>query len=143
MNITKFIPVAEAIATMSRNPKRKIGAILLSSDFNIIATGYNDLSKGLAHSDKNYSQPAKDYMFCHAEENAIAQAARTGAKTNGGMLVVTGLMPCSRCARLIVQAGIKTVYFPSGGDVTQKWSKDFEYSLVILTAGGVEIEQYQ
>lgn len=49
----------------------------------------------------------------HAEVVAIGAAAKAGIPTLGATLYVTDF-PCPYCARLIVQAGIKKVYFTKG-----------------------------
>ena len=46
----------------------------------------------------------------HAEANAILFAAKNGIATNGCEMYVT-LSPCSECAKMIVQAGIKKLYY--------------------------------
>lgn len=46
----------------------------------------------------------------HAEQNAIAWAARTGVKLEGSYLVCTH-QPCLSCARSIINAGIVDVLF--------------------------------
>jgi len=46
----------------------------------------------------------------HAEANAIAFAARHGVATEGCAIVSTD-SPCLDCARLIINAGIKAVYY--------------------------------
>lgn len=46
----------------------------------------------------------------HAEANAIAFAARFGVATDGAYLYTT-VSPCLTCSQLIINAGIKRVYF--------------------------------
>lgn len=46
----------------------------------------------------------------HAEQNAIAFAARYGLPLDGGDLHTTHA-PCANCARSIINAGIKRVFF--------------------------------
>ena len=46
----------------------------------------------------------------HAEMNAIAFAAKNGISTNGSEIYVTH-SPCFHCAKVIIQSGIKKVYF--------------------------------
>jgi len=137
-----FVPVIQAVASLSRNPKRAVGAGIFTCDFSLVATGFNDLSKGVPHVHEMYSQPNKDKYLAHAEENAIAQAAKYGHATHGCILLTTGLQPCSRCARLIVQAGIMEVYYPALNVVDPKWEDDFIYARNILNYGGVRYESY-
>lgn len=46
----------------------------------------------------------------HAEQNALMFCAKNGIPTDGTTMYIT-LSPCSTCAKLIVQAGIKKVVF--------------------------------
>ena len=140
--ILKFLSVIEAVADLSKNPKRHVGAGIFTPDAHLISTGYNDLSRGIPHISLMYLQPEKDKYLAHAEENAVAQAARYGHATDGCEMLVTGLQPCSRCARLIVQAGVVAVYFPTPTEVDLKWEDDFVFARNILTDGGVKYEQY-
>lgn len=141
--ILKFVPVAQAIAQMSKNPKRKIGALILSKDLVIISSGYNWLPRKVHEFSWRLEQPEKQYFMCHAEQNAIAQAARTGAATDGCYMIVTGLMPCSTCARLMVQAGIKMVAYPASTEQDAKWGIDFMRSSLLLEEGGVEVLTFE
>ena len=52
----------------------------------------------------------------HAESNAIANACRRGASTEGAWLIVTG-EPCELCAKLIHHCGITRVVVVRGGYV--------------------------
>lgn len=49
----------------------------------------------------------------HAEQAAIAQAARNGVKIDGASMYVT-TFPCPDCAQVIAEAGIKRLYFKDG-----------------------------
>lgn len=46
----------------------------------------------------------------HAEQNLIAKCAKYGIKTNNMMLFLTNT-PCYICAKSIIQAGIKEIYY--------------------------------
>jgi dCMP deaminase len=49
----------------------------------------------------------------HAETNAIANAARTGANIHGSTLYMNSIIPCKFCAVSIVNAGIKEIVIES------------------------------
>jgi len=46
----------------------------------------------------------------HAEANAIMQAAKNGVSLHGGELYTTA-SPCWGCFKLIVNSGIRRIYF--------------------------------
>ena len=49
----------------------------------------------------------------HAEQNSIIQAAFHGVSIKGATLFCTNL-PCSICAKMIINAGITRIYFHDG-----------------------------
>jgi dCMP deaminase len=51
----------------------------------------------------------------HAEQNAIIQAACHGIPVKNSTLYCTN-QPCSICAKMIINAGIKIVYYKDGYD---------------------------
>jgi dCMP deaminase len=46
----------------------------------------------------------------HAEQNAIIQAAYHGTRIQGAQVYCTH-QPCSMCAKMLVNAGIETIFF--------------------------------
>lgn len=109
MNIDKakkFITVVNAIASLSKDRRTKIGAIALGSAGEIRAMGYNGMPRG-CNDDiaTRHEKPEKYYWFEHAERNLIYNAARVGTPLEGCTLIVSTLFPCMDCARAIIQAG--------------------------------------
>ena len=49
----------------------------------------------------------------HAEQNAIIQAALHGVSVNGSSIYCTN-HPCIICAKMIINAGIRRIYFRDG-----------------------------
>ena len=80
----------------------------------ILSTGYNGSPRGLPHCDdvghelKDLGGRQSCVRTVHAEANAIAQAARTGAALEGAVLYTTA-SPCYDCAKLLINAGISKV----------------------------------
>ena len=111
----KFYRMALAMADeMSKDRKKKVGAIAIGPDGEIRSTGYNGFPRGVDEQpDGRHLKPVKLQYTCHAEENVVAQAARVGVSLKGCSLVVTTLFPCTTCARLIIQAGIVEVFAPT------------------------------
>ena len=143
MNILDFVGVAEAFAVHSKNPKRRIGAIILRPDLTFVSAGWNDLARRVAHSAERYEQPLKDFYCVHAELNAILNAARIGVSTDRCHMLVTGLAPCANCANAIVQAGIRQIWFPDPSNELTRWQESFSHSFNILEEGGVNYDTYK
>jgi dCMP deaminase len=115
-----FMILAKVAATRSTCISRPTGALIVRNK-QVLSTGYNGSMPGIAHcSDEGAcfrrSSGASDagkYDNCrsvHAEANAIAQAAKNGVNIEGASVYVT-LYPCYVCTKLLVQAGIKKVYY--------------------------------
>lgn len=116
-----FMNVAEQIKMRCSCLSPKKGA-LVAKDKMILSTGYNGSPKGIEHCTDGGCERCKarhlgkiksgDYSLpcicCHAEENAIVQAAYNGTSTNGAILYTT-FTPCTSCAKIIINAGIKEV----------------------------------
>ena len=96
----RFLAVAKEISTWSKDPSKKIGAIIVK-DKRILATGV------------------------HAEMNAIYNAAANGISCKDATLYVYGLPVCSNCAKGIVQTGINRIVMDAT-DVPQRWIDSFD-----------------
>ncbi len=105
--------VAKAYSMRSTCASKKVGAVIVK-DNRPISTGYNGDYAG--------SENCPGASFCltpngrcggdtiHAEMNALLFAARNGISTDGASIYIT-CAPCKNCAKAIIQAGIKEVYF--------------------------------
>ena len=63
-------------------------------------------------------------------------AARIGVSLKGSTAYVTW-PPCSRCARSLIQAGIKEVVYSTAEEVPERWLEDFNISTSMLKEANV------
>lgn len=84
-----------------------VGAVL-SREGRILVTGYNGTPTGAVHCSHENGEFCQSAV--HAEANLIAFAAKYGVETNGADVHVTH-MPCRKCAELLCNAGINSVYY--------------------------------
>lgn len=131
-----FMDMATLVAQRSKDPSTKVGCVVVSEDKIVVSTGYNGLPRGVEDKSERMERPAKYLWTSHAEENAVAQAARVGAKLKGGIAFVTH-HPCSRCARSLIQAGVTTVVIGSG--TTSMPEEEFDVARVMFLEAGVEL----
>ena len=130
---------AQLLGQKSSDWWRQVGAILWLADGRIL-TGHNrhlpeaetptirgDI-RGQFHRGEHWELGTA----IHAEAALIAQAAKKGYQTADATLLVTDF-PCPNCAKLIGEAGIKTVYFGQGYSIA-----DGEE---VLASYGVELWQ--
>ena len=116
--------ITRLVAKRSTCLRREVGAILVK-DRRILATGYNGAPAGLRHCEEvgcvreNSSVPSGvRHELCrglHAEQNVIIQAAYHGISINGSTLYCTN-KPCVICSKMIINSGIKKIYYEEGYD---------------------------
>ena len=114
-----FRNLAHQVKLKSKDENTQIGAIIVGKDKEIVSTGYNSFPRGLKDYEKERQErPEKYYWFEHAERNAIYNAARIGVSTKGCTMYLSCGVPCSDCARGIINSGIIRI-FCERGDVTK------------------------
>lgn len=117
-----FMDITFLVAKRSTCLRRAVGALIVK-DKRILSTGYNGAPTGLKHClemgclrEKLNVPSGEKHELCrgiHAEQNAIIQAAYHGVCIKDATLFCTN-MPCSICAKMIINAGIKRIYYHSG-----------------------------
>jgi len=123
-----YLTLAKDVSDRASCPAGHVGAVIVSAENVIIMTGYNGSPTGITHctelgcswvsrtgsdgSERSYAR------HVHAEANAIARAARVGARLNASTLYVTQ-EPCPDCLKLCLQAGIKIIV--AGTVKDRKW----------------------
>ena len=136
-----FMEIAYVVAKRSTCLRRQVGAVLVK-DKHILATGYNGAPKGLKHCSETgclrqqMGIPSGErHELCravHAEQNAIAQAALHGVSVEGSTLYCT-LSPCSLCAKLLINAGVKRVVRDGAYADTR--------AMLYLDAAGIKVDR--
>ncbi len=114
-----FMGICNLVATRSTCLRRQVGAVLVKEK-RILCSGYNGAPKKVPHCSETGCLRAQlniasgeKHELCrgvHAEQNAIIQAAYHGIQVNNSVLYCTN-QPCSICAKIIINAGIKTIYY--------------------------------
>lgn len=115
-----FMTIAELVSKRSTCLRRQVGCILVK-DKRILSTGYNGAPSGIPHCEevgclRENIPPGERHELCrglHAEQNAIIQAATFGVNITGSTLYSTH-QPCSVCAKMLVNAGIKKIIIKEG-----------------------------
>ena len=117
-----FMGIARQVARRGTCLRRSVGAVVVL-DKRILSTGYNGAPSGLPHCaetgclrDQLNVPSGERHELCrglHAEMNALIQGARHGIKLEGATLYSTH-MPCSLCAKMIINTGIVRVVASAG-----------------------------
>ena len=114
-----YLDLARTIAASSDCMRRRVGAVIVK-DGTVLASAYNGTpddcmpcSKGGCPRCQSGALSGEDYDSCiciHAEQRAIAVAAKTGSAINDACMYVT-LRPCSSCLNLCINAGILDIVY--------------------------------
>lgn len=145
-----YLSITKQIGQRATCFRNKGGAIIIKDDV-IVATGYigaprktkDCLERGECLRDKLKIPHGKNYEICrscHSEQNAIINAARSGASILGGDMYIyntdrTGKVvdsfPCFICKKMIINAGLNRVICATKDGKykifnVQDWVKDWQ-----------------
>lgn len=106
-----FMAIAKQVATRATCDRKHVGSVIVK-DRNILATGYNGSMAGTPHCDEVGHLMIDNHCkrTIHSEINAIAQAAKNGTSIDNSSIYITA-SPCWDCFKVIVNAGIKEIYY--------------------------------
>lgn len=127
-------------AEKSDDSSTKTGAILVNHAGNVLVSEANHIPERVRKSPNRLYYPDKKDFIEHAERNVIYKAANFGIMTKGLTMYMPWL-PCSECARAIVQSGIDSlISHTSMIDRTpEDWRESIETALTILGESEVNL----
>ena len=140
MNTTKwderFLELAKLVGSWSKDPSTQVGAVIVDDNKRIVSIGFNGFPKGVEDSEKRLVDREEKYaIIVHAEANALMFA---NTSVEGCTLYTWPFQPCSRCAGLIIQSGIKRVVSVIHDD--DRWKKNFAISRKLFDESGITLE---
>jgi len=140
MSLTKwdnrFLELAKLIGSWSKDPSTQVGAVIVDDNKRIVSIGFNGFPKGVKDSKKKLLDREEKYaIIVHAEANALMFA---NTSVEGCTLYTWPFQPCSRCAGLIIQSGIKRVV--SVIHPQKRWEKNFTISRQLFKEANIPVE---
>lgn len=102
----RFIEMASLVASWSKDPSTKVGAVITNDKNHVVSLGFNGFPRGVEDR-LNVSRETKLARTIHAEANALLHAKQDLA----GCSIYVTRPPCSNCAALIIQSGIERVVY--------------------------------
>lgn len=106
-----FMATALLMAARSACGRLHVGCVLVSGGEHqnrIVAAGYNGFLPGTPHQSR--VRDGHEQATVHAEQNAIADAARRGVSVAGSTAYVSHF-PCINCAKVLAAAGVRTIKY--------------------------------
>jgi dCMP deaminase len=138
---TKFMGLAEHIATWSKDRGRKIAAVIVGVDNEIRSTGFNGIPRGVRDDlEERHSRETKEkYIWgAHAERNAIYNAARIGVPLKGCRIYSTAF-PCVDCVIAIIQSGFVELITRAPNMDDPQWGESYKRAQIMLNEAGIKV----
>ena len=130
----RFLSLADHVSQWSKDPRTKVGAVIVDQKKRVISLGYNGFPRGVEDTPERYDdRPTKHLFVAHAERNALDNSPMSVE----GCTLYVPLMPCSECAKSIIQRGITRVvsYVPDREGVNFNW----DITETMFAEAGVEL----
>jgi dCMP deaminase len=120
---------------MSKDPDRKVGAVLVTADRRQLSLGFNGLPPGMPDDlDLLMDKQRKLAVMVHAEDNCLRQAP---FKALGCTLYCTRF-PCEVCAAKIAAAGVARVVAPRPDFNHERWGNSWREAARQFSLRGIE-----
>jgi dCMP deaminase len=104
---SKWIEIAQVASTLSKDPKTKVGAVIVSPNNRQFSLGYNGFAVGVEETPEKWERPTKYDYVIHAELNAVLNCP---FQKEGCSIFITH-QPCHICLNILLNSQIKTVYY--------------------------------
>lgn len=132
-----FMSMVFLVASKSEDIHTHVGAVIVD-DLNVIrGVGYNGLPRGVEETPERLDRPEKYLWMVHSEQNAILNSQSSLHKCR----MYTNGIPCTECAKAIIQAGIREVIVHKDwGDFNNNWNVDV--TLRMFDEVGVNLRYY-
>jgi len=139
--IDLYMDWALRLAKLSHARRLQVGAVIVKDD-TVISYGYNGMPSGWDNNCEDEITVEMDEKFVktlktkpevlHAESNAVSKLAKSSNSGLNADIFITHA-PCIDCAKLILQSGIRRVYYGT------QYRDD--YGVKFLQTSGVEVTQ--
>jgi dCMP deaminase len=134
----RFLQLASLVASWSKDPSTQVGCVVVRSDRTVASCGFNGFPRGVEDREQRLQDRETKYaMVVHAEANAVLTAHE---RLDGSTAYVTS-HPCSGCAGLMIQAGIKRVVVPHPSvDMIERWGESLSRAKTMFIEARVKLE---
>ncbi len=141
MSFKTLFNLADEAKLKSCDKHTKLGALIIDINGQILIESSNTIPKGLEIKDERLERPIKYQYIEHAERNACFYAAKHGIKLEGTIMVMScNPIPCTECARAVIQSGIQMIV---GRDIdnvaSKKWDDSCNFALELLKEAGITV----
>lgn len=139
----RFLDLSALVATWSKDPSTRVGAVVVRPNHTIASTGYNGFPRGCSDASEVYADRELKYArVVHAELNALLHASE---QLEGYTLYSSfiGVGPsCDRCSAHIIQTGINRVVHrvdPDPDESALRWADSIQRGLDMYEEAGIDV----
>lgn len=125
-----IMEIAKTVSMRSKDPSRKVGAVLVADDNRIIGTGYNGFAPGELETPELWSKPFKYAKVQHAEINCINFSFDLDTRSN--VRLYTTCFPCKSCMTQIVKHPITKIFYLTEYSDTEESRKIAKKANIVL-----------
>ncbi len=130
----RFLDMAKLVASWSKDPSTQTGSVIVDPWNRVLSVGFNGFPQRIEDDERLHVRETKYEMIVHCEVNALIFAR---GDIQGCTLYTWPFMACSRCAAIVIQAGIRRHVAPVNYDA--RWAKSFELSIQLFREADVEL----
>jgi len=137
-----FYKIAELASLKSKDRSTKCGSVIVGEGHTVLSIGFNGFPRKVNDDiESRHDRPNKYLYTEHGERNSIFAAAKNGIKLDGSSIHLSGGgLPCSDCARAIIQAGIiEIVYRDIPFQGKGNWKESMDAAKEMLLEAGVKL----
>ena len=130
----RFLDLSKLVSTWSKDPSTKVGSVIVDEENRVVSIGFNGFPKGISDNNRLNNRDIKYNIIVHAECNAIMFANKS---LKNCTIYTFPFQPCSRCAGMIIQSGIKRVISIPTIDC-ERWKNDFDLAQKLFSEANIE-----
>jgi dCMP deaminase len=123
----------------SKDPRTKVGAVVMTSDTRHISVGYNGFPAGVVENNELWSPDFKYEYVVHAEINALLNCP---FDTQGAILYCTH-KPCLECLKACINARINRIVYIERPNWEVKETEAYKACKKIYTGANSEIDLWE
>lgn len=133
-----FLNIAKVVATKSKDPSTKTGAVITRPDNSLVSIGFNGFPKGMPDRHDLYENREEKYSrIVHCEMNAVMYARE---RLDGYTLYTWPFASCDRCVVHMIQAGLRRFVAPVLPDhLQERWGESLAKTKKYLGECGIAL----
>ena len=140
----RFLELAWFISKWSKDPRTQVGAVIVDQNKRIVSVGFNGFPVRVRDTPERLNdKEVKNEIVIHGEMNAILFANRCLINLVCSLYTFP-FLPCSRCASMVLQSGIRRVVAPTIRKPQDHWMhKSAERTRLIFNEARVELVEWE